>query len=163
MPSFDVVSKVDWSEFGNALLQAQREIGTRFDFRDTETSIEKTEAGVLIESSTDDRAKAALQVLEEKLIRRKVSLKHLDAKKKPERGPKGSTRLTVLVKEGLEPEKAREIVKLVKDAKLKAQASIHEDSVRVSGKKRDDLQAVIQLLKAAEALDLDLQFINFRD
>jgi uncharacterized protein YajQ (UPF0234 family) len=163
MPSFDVVSKVDWSEFGNALLQAQREVGTRFDFRDTATSIEKNEAGVLIESSTEDRAKAALVVLEEKLIRRKVSLKHLDKKKKPERGPKGSTRLTVLVKEGLEPEKAREIVKLVKDSKIRVQASIHEDSVRVTGKKRDELQAVIQLLRAAEELDLDLQFINFRD
>jgi len=163
MPSFDVVSKVDWSEFGNALLQAQREVGTRFDFRDTATSIEKNEAGVLIESSTEDRAKAALVVLEEKLIRRKVSLKHLDKKKKPERGPKGSTRLTVLVKEGLEPEKAREIVKLVKDSKIKVQASIHEDSVRVTGKKRDELQTVIQLLRAAEELDLDLQFINFRD
>ena len=165
MPSFDVVSKVDWSEFGNALLQAQKEIGTRFDFRGTETSIEKTDAGVLIESATEDRAKAALVVLEEKLIRRKVSLKHLDKKeKKPERGPKGSTRLTVLVKEGLEPEKAREILKLVKDSKIKVQASIHEDSVRVSGKKRDELQTVIQLLRgSAEQLELDLQFINFRD
>jgi len=163
MPSFDVVSKVDWSEFGNALLQAQREVGTRFDFRGTETSIEKTETGVLIESATEDRAKAALVVLEEKLIRRKVSLKHLDKEKKPERGPKGSTRLTVLVKEGLESEKAREIVKLVKDSKIKVQAAIHEDSVRVTGKKRDELQTVIQLLRAAESLDLDLQFINFRD
>jgi uncharacterized protein YajQ (UPF0234 family) len=163
MPSFDVVSKVDWAEFGNALLQAQREVGTRFDFRDTATTIEKNEAGVLIESSTEDRAKAALVVLEEKLIRRKVSLKHLEKPKKLERGPKGSTKLPVLIKEGLESEKAREIVKLVKDSKIKVQASIHEDSVRVTGKKRDELQAVIQLLRQAESLDLDLQFINFRD
>lgn len=163
MPSFDVVSKVDWAEFGNALLQAQREVGTRFDFRDTATTIEKNEAGVLIESSTEDRAKAALVVLEEKLIRRKVSLKHLEKPKKLERGPKGSTKLPVLVKEGLEPEKAREIVKLVKDSKIKVQAAIHEDSVRVTGKKRDELQMVIQLLRQAESLDLDLQFINFRD
>ena len=163
MPSFDVVSKVDWAEFANALLQAQREVGTRFDFRNTETSLEKTDTGVLIESSTEDRAKAALQVLEEKLVRRKVSLKHLEKPKKAERGPKGSTRLSILVKEGLESEKAREIVKLVKDSKIKVQASIHEDSVRVMGKKRDELQQVIQLLRGAEALDLDLQFINFRD
>lgn len=163
MPSFDVVSKVDWAEFGNALLQAQREVGTRFDFRDTATTIEKNDAGVLIESSTEDRAKAALVVLEEKLIRRKVSLKHLEKPKKLERGPRGSTKLPVLVKEGLEPEKAREIVKLIKDSKIKVQAAIHEDSVRVTGKKRDELQMVIALLRQAESLDLDLQFINFRD
>lgn len=162
MPSFDVVSKVDWSEFNNALTQALREIGQRFDFKGTETTIEKNDAGVVITSSTEDRARAAYTVLEEKLIRRKVSLKHLE-KKNPERGPKGSTRLTVLVKEGIDPEKARAIVKLVKDSKLKVQAAIQEDAVRISGKKKDDLQAVIQLLRGADSLELDLQFVNFRD
>lgn len=162
MPSFDVVSKVDWAEFSNALGQAQREIGQRFDFKGTETSIEKNEAGVVIASVTEDRAQAAYTVLEEKLIRRKVSLKHLE-KKKPEKGPKGTARVTVLVKEGIETEKARTIVKLIKDAKLKVQAAIQEDAVRVSGKKKDDLQAAMQLLRGAEELDLDLQFVNFRD
>jgi len=162
MPSFDVVSKVDWSEFANALNQAQREIAQRFDFKDTETSIEKNEAGFMIASVTEDRARAALTVLEEKLIRRKVSLKHLEGKKS-ERAPKGTARLPVLINEGIEAEKARKIVKLVKDSKLKAQAAIQEDAVRVSAKKRDDLQAVIQLLKAATDLELDLQFINFRE
>jgi uncharacterized protein YajQ (UPF0234 family) len=126
MPSFDVVSKVDWAEFANAFTQAEREIAQRFDFKDTETSLEHNDKAVVIQSSTEDR-------------------------------------ITVLIKEGIETDKCRQIVKLVKDSKLKAQASIHEDSVRVSGKKRDDLQAVIQLLKGAESLELDLQFNNFRD
>jgi cyclic-di-GMP-binding protein len=162
MPSFDVVSKLDWAEFGNALLQAQKEIGQRFDFRNTETSLEKTEEGVVILASAVDRAKAALVVLEEKLVKRKVSLKHLD-RQDPGKGPKGSVRLLVKLKEGIETEKAKEIVKLVKDSKLKVQASIHEDTVRVTGKKRDDLQEAMRVLRAAESLDLDLQFKNFRD
>jgi len=162
MPSFDVVSKVDWAEFGNALLQAQKEIGQRFDFRNTETSLEKNEEGVVILASALDRAKAALVVLEEKLIKRKVSLKHLD-RQDPGKGPKGTVRLLVKIKEGIETEKAKEIVKIVKDSKLKVQASIHEDAVRVTGKKRDDLQEAMRLLRAAESLELDLQFKNFRD
>ena len=162
MPSFDVVSKVDWAEFGNALVQAQREIAQRFDFKGTETSIDKNDTGVLIQANDEGRAEAAYVVLVEKLVRRKVSLKHLE-KKKPERGPKGSTKVSVLVKEGIETEKAKTIVKLVKDSKLKVQASIQEDAVRISGKKKDELQEAIQLLRGAESLDLDLQFVNFRD
>lgn len=162
MPSFDVVSKLDWAEFGNALLQAQKEIGQRFDFRNTETSLEKTEEGVVILASAVDRAKAALVVLEEKLVKRKVSLKHLD-RQEPGKGPRGTVRLLIKLKEGIETEKAKEIVKLVKDSKLKVQASIHEDSVRVTGKKRDDLQETMRILRAAESLELDLQFKNFRD
>ena len=113
-------------------------------------------------ANTEDRAMAAIGVLEEKLVRRKVSLKHLD-KQKPEVGPKGTSRILVKVKEGIEVEKARQIVKLVKDSKLKLQASIQEQAVRISGKKRDQLQTMIQRLRAQEDLDLDLQFINFRD
>lgn len=162
MPSFDVVSKVDWAEFGNALLQAQKEIGQRFDFRNTDTSLEKNEEGVVILASAVDRAKAALVVLEEKLVKRKVSLKHLD-RQEPGKGPKGSVRLLVKLKEGIETEKAKQIVKLVKDSKLKVQAAIHEDSVRVSGKKKDELQETMRILRGAESLGLDLQFTNFRD
>lgn len=162
MPSFDVVSKVDWAEFNNALVQAQREIAQRFDFKGTGTSIEKNDSGVVIQANDEGRAEAAYVVLIEKLVRRKVSLKHLE-KKKPERGPKGSIKVSVLVKEGIETEKAKSIVKLLKDSKLKVQASIQEDAVRVSGKKKDDLQDAIQRLRAADTLDLDLQFVNFRD
>jgi uncharacterized protein YajQ (UPF0234 family) len=162
MPSFDVVSKLDWAEFGNALLQAQKEIGQRFDFRNTETSLEKNADGIVILANAVDRAKAALVVLEEKLVRRKVSLKHLD-RQDPSKGPKGSIRILVKLKEGIETEKAKQILKLVKDSKLKVQASIHEEAVRISGKKRDDLQETMRVLRAAESLDLDLQFTNFRD
>ena len=162
MPSFDVVSKVDWAEFGNALLQAQKEIGQRFDFRNTDTSLEKNEEGIVILANAVDRCKAALVVLEEKLVKRKVSLKHLD-KQDPSKGPRGTTRLQVLLKEGIETEKAKQIVKIVKDSKLKVQAAIHEDSVRVSGKKKDELQETMRLLRAQDSLELDLQFTNFRD
>jgi cyclic-di-GMP-binding protein len=162
MPSFDVVSKVDWAEFGNALLQAQKEIGQRFDFRNTETSLEKNDEGIVIIANAVDRCKAALVVLEEKLVKRKVSLKHLD-KQDPGKGPKGSVRLLVKLKEGIETEKAKQIVKIVKDSKIKVQAGIHEDTVRVTGKKRDDLQETMRLLRSQDSLELDLQFTNFRD
>src|ERR1700748_850359 len=108
MPSFDVVSKVDWSEFGNALLQAQKEIGQRFDFRNTDTSLEKNDDGVVVVANAVDRAKAAIVVLEEKLVRRKVSLKHLD-QQEPGKGPHGSVRILIKLKEGIETEKAKQI------------------------------------------------------
>ncbi len=162
MPSFDVVSKVDWAEFGNALLQSQKEIGQRFDFRNTDTSLEKNEEGIVILANAVDRCKAALVVLEEKLVKRKVSLKHLD-RQEPGKGPKGTIRLLVKLKEGIETEKAKLIVKIIKDSKVKVTAAIHEDSVRVTGKKRDDLQETMRLLRGAENLELDLQFTNFRD
>jgi uncharacterized protein YajQ (UPF0234 family) len=117
----------------------------------------------VIRESTDERARAALTVLQEKLVRRKVSLKHLDVGE-PTPGPKGSSKIDVTVKEGIETEKAKQIVKLVKETKLKVQASIQEQSVRVTGKKRDELQEIIQLLKdRSDSLELDLQFVNFRD
>jgi uncharacterized protein YajQ (UPF0234 family) len=162
MPSFDVVSKVEWSEVQNALLQAQKEVGQRFDFKGTETSLERNEAGVLVEANSEDRAKAALEVLKEKLIRRKVSLRYLDIEK-PTKGPKGSTKILVKVKEGIESEKAKAIVKLIKDSKVKVQAAIQEQAVRISGKKKDDLQSAIRLLKTATDLEIELQFVNFRD
>ncbi len=163
MPSFDVVSKVDWSEVNNALDQAMREIAQRFDFKGTNATIERADTVLTVRANAEDRAKAALEVLEQKLVRRKVSLKHLD-KDKPAPGPGGSTKIVIRVKEGIESDKAREIVKLIKDSKLKVQASIQEQAVRVTGKKRDDLQQVIAMLKQhADELELDLQYVNFRD
>jgi uncharacterized protein YajQ (UPF0234 family) len=161
MPSFDVVSKVDWSELDNALNQAEREVSQRFDFKGTDTSIEKLEQSLVVRSATEERAKAAIDVLEQKLVRRKVSLKHLETKD-PEPGPKGSVRVVIGVKEGIETDKAREIVKLLKDSKLKVQASIQDQSVRVSGKKKDDLQDAIRLLRGQD-LGIEMQFVNFRD
>lgn len=162
MPSFDVVSKVDWAEVNNALTQAQREVAQRFDFKGTETELEKTEQGIVIRSASEERAKAALGVLQEKLVRRKVSLKHLDVAD-PEPGPKGSSRLSIAVKEGIEQDKAKEILDIIKASKIKVQASIQQQSVRITGKKRDDLQEIIALLRGATNLELDLQFTNFRD
>jgi uncharacterized protein YajQ (UPF0234 family) len=163
MPSFDVVSKLDWAEVANALNQAQKELAQRFDFKGTDAAVERNEAGIVVTASEEDRVRAAIVVLQDTLIRRKVSLKHFEVPKKAEKGPKGSSRLQIKVQEGIETDKAREIVKLIKDSKLKVQAAIHEQSVRVSGKNRDDLQAVIALLRRAESLNIELQYNNFRD
>jgi len=161
MPTFDVVSKLSWDEVKNALNQAQREIGTRFDFKGTGASVEQTEKGIAFEASTDDRVKAAYEVLQEKLVKRKVSLKHFEAGDLG-KGPRGTAKMLVSITEGISTEKAKELIKLLKNSKLKVQAAIQEDTVRVTGKKRDDLQAAIAELKRAD-LGVELQFINFRD
>ena len=161
MPSFDIVSKVQWSEVDNALNQAQKELGQRFDFKDTGTEIEKKEATLTIRSKSEDRTKAALDVLQEKMIRRKVSLKFLDVGD-PEPTGKGGSRITVKVKEGIETEPAKKIVAAIKDAKLKVQGAIQDAQVRVTGKNRDDLQKAIALVRGLE-LGLELSFVNFRD
>ncbi|MCA9585992.1 MAG: YajQ family cyclic di-GMP-binding protein [Myxococcales bacterium] len=161
MPSFDIVSKVQWHEVDNALLQAQKEVAQRFDFRNTGTELEKNDAGITVRSSSEDRVKAAITVLHEKLIKRKVSLKYLD-EQKPEPTGKGGSRVLIKVKEGIETEVARKIITGIKDAKLKVQSSIQDAQVRVTGKNKDDLQKAIQLVRGLE-LDVELQFINFRD
>jgi uncharacterized protein YajQ (UPF0234 family) len=161
MPSFDIVSELNWAEVDNALNQTQKELAQRYDFRGTDATVEKIEGGLVVRASEEDRALAALEVLKEKLIRRKVSLRHFDAQD-PEPGPQGSSKITVKVQEGIERDKARELVQMVKDAKLKVQAGIHEQSVRVTGKKRDDLQAVMHTIRGAD-LGVELQFKNFRD
>jgi len=161
MPTFDVVSELNHHEVDNALQQSSREVGNRFDFRGTDTTIELTDEGVVIRSNSEGRIDAAYKVLEEKMIRRKVPLKHLDAQKAQPAG--GSTwRQLVKLKEGVSTEKAKEIVKLLKGTKMKIQASIQGASVRVSGKKRDDLQQAIAFLKEQE-LDVPLSYTNFRD
>jgi uncharacterized protein YajQ (UPF0234 family) len=162
MPSFDVVSKVDWSEIANALDQARREVGQRFDFKGTETTFEQVDQAITIVANADDRVNAALDVLKEKLIRRKVSLRYLEiGDLAPAR--MGHAKRVVTVKEGISQENAKVIVKLVKDSKMKVQAAIHEDAVRISGKKRDDLQSAMAALRANEGLQIELQFINFRE
>ena len=160
MPSFDIVSKVQMNEVDNALLQAQKELGQRFDFKDTETSVEKVAEELVIKSSSEDRCKAAWKVLEDKLVKRKVSLKNVEAGEVQPAG-KGA-RMNIKIKQGIEVEQAKDIVRRIKDSKLKVQASIQDQQVRVSGKNKDDLQSVIALCRAA-GLPIDLQFINFRD
>jgi uncharacterized protein YajQ (UPF0234 family) len=161
MPSFDIVSKVPWHEVDNALLQAQKEIAQRFDFKDTQTEVEKTAEGLVVRSSSDDRAKAALQVLQEKLIKRKVSLKFLDVQD-PKKTSKGGASILAKVKEGIEADPARKIISGIKESKLKVQSSIQDAQVRVTGKNRDDLQKAIALVRGMD-LDVELSFVNFRD
>ena len=161
MPSFDIASKPNWSEIDNALIQAQKELGQRFDFKDTGTTLEKNADGIVVASATDDRVRAALSVLQDKLVKRKVSLRFLDVGK-IEPAPKGTAKMLVKVKEGIEVETARAITKLIKDQKLKVQGSIHEAQVRVTGKNRDDLQVCIQAVRAQD-FGVELQFVNFRD
>ena len=161
MPSFDVVSQVDQHELDNAVDQAKRELSQRYDFKGTDTGIERNEAGLVIKSNSEGRLDAARDVLESKVVRRKLSIKVLDPQT-PEPAGGQTWRQVVRIKEGVSKDKAKEIVKLVKDSKAKVQASIQGDCVRVSGKKRDALQDVIGMLKEKD-LDLPLQFVNFRD
>jgi cyclic-di-GMP-binding protein len=161
MPSFDVVSKVDAQEIDNAFQQAKKELAQRYDFKGTDTDVEHTEEGIVLRSSTEDRLKAAYEVLVERGIKRKISPRVWDPGK-IEPSARGTFRQLVKIKEGIATEKGKEIVKVIKDAKLKVQAQIMEDQVRVSGKNRDDLQSVIQLLRGKD-LGLELQFVNMRD
>lgn len=161
MPSFDVVSKVDWHEIDNALNQATRELTQRFDFKDTNTSIELKDEAFQIESADEHKLAAAVEVLEGKLAKRKVPLGALD-RGKVESASAGRARQTIKIRSGVETETARAVVKAIKDAKLKVQAAIQGDVVRVSGKKRDDLQDVIALLRD-QKFEQPLQYENFRD
>ena len=162
MPSFDVVSEVDLQEVRNAVDQASREAGTRFDFKGTDSSIDLNDHEIVLESSTEDRLKALNQVLEEKLVRRQVSLKALDAGR-IEEASKGRARQRTTLRAGISAEHGKRINKLIKDLGLKGVTSqVQGEQVRVSGKKRDDLQAVIQALKEHD-LGIPLQFQNMRD
>lgn len=161
MPSFDVVSKLDQHEVDNARNQASKEIAQRYDFKGTDTTIDQTDEGIVIRSNSEGRLDAARDVLETKMVRRQVSLKSLDPQQ-PQQAGGNTWRQLIKLKEGVSTEKAKEIVKAIKDSKLKVQASIQGDAVRVSGKKRDDLQSTIALLKEKD-FDLPLQFVNFRD
>ncbi|MEZ4374589.1 MAG: YajQ family cyclic di-GMP-binding protein [Polyangiaceae bacterium] len=161
MPSFDVVSKVDHSEIKNALNQAQKEVSQRFDFKGTDSALEQKDSVLSVTANSEERARAAWDVLVEKLVRRKVSLKHFDVGD-PQKTAKGGAKILITIKEGIDKEPASQIVKLIKDKKLKVQAAIQGDTVRVTGKKRDDLQEVIAVLKSAD-LNLELQYVNFRD
>jgi uncharacterized protein YajQ (UPF0234 family) len=162
MPSFDIVSEIDHQEVRNAVDQANREATTRFDFKNTDSKIEVTDTELTLSSATEDRLRALYQVLEEKLVRREVSLKSLDPKP-IEDAAKGSARQKVELKAGIGQEQGKKINKLIKDLGLKGvSSSIQGDQVRVTGKKRDDLQAVIGACKEAD-IGVPLQFTNFRD
>ena len=162
MPSFDVVSEVDMQEVRNAVDQAARELGTRFDFKGTDSVIELKETAIELESASEERLKAAVQVLEEKLVKRKVSLKTLDYGK-VEEATKGRARQKAALQSGINQEKAKAIGKYIKELGLKGvQHQVQGDQLRVIGKKRDDLQKAIQAMKEHD-FGIPLQFTNFRD
>jgi hypothetical protein len=162
MPSFDVVSEVDRQELKNAVDQAQRELANRFDFKNTDSSIEQKDLILTIRTSSEDRLRALKLLLEEKFVKRQVSLKGIDwGKIEPASGE--SVRQIVTVKVGINSDKAREINKLIKEKGPKGVSSQTQgEQVRVTGKKRDDLQEVMALLKSSD-LEVPLQFENFRD
>ncbi|WP_326551306.1 YajQ family cyclic di-GMP-binding protein [Micromonospora sp. NBC_01813] len=160
-PSFDIVSKVDRQEIDNALRQTEKELSTRFDFRGTGAEIAWAgEEGVALQAETEERVKASLEVFKEKLVKRNISLKSLDAG-----DPRASGKIYKIdckVIQGIESDKAKAISKKIRDEGPKGvQAQIQGDQLRVTGKKRDDLQAVIALLKQ-EDFGIALQFINYR-
>jgi uncharacterized protein YajQ (UPF0234 family) len=160
-PSFDIVSKVDRQEVDNALHQTEKELGTRFDFRGTGASISWSgEEGVSLSAETEDRVKAALEVFKEKLIKRNISLKSLDAGEPKASGK--TYKIDCKIIQGIDQDKAKAISKKIRDEGPKGvQAQIQGDQLRVTGKKKDELQDVIALLKAAD-FGLALQFTNYR-
>jgi hypothetical protein len=160
MPSFDVVSELERHELTNAVDQANREIGTRFDFKGSDATIEETKEGLTLEAQSEFQLEQMMTVLNQKLVKRGLDIQSLEKQKVESSNLRARQKL--LVKEGIEKELAKTIVKLVKESKIKVQASIQGEQVRITGKSRDDLQQAIALLKGA-GLEQPLQFTNFRD
>jgi uncharacterized protein YajQ (UPF0234 family) len=161
MPSFDVVSEIDQHELTNAIDQANREISNRFDFKGTNSRIEKSDAMLKLIAPAEFQIIQVRDILQNKLSKRNIDVRCLDEGKLIE--SINEAQLDIVVRQGIDKELAKKIVKIIKDAKLKVQAAIQGDQVRVTGKKRDDLQEVIAMLKNQKGIDLPLQFTNFRD
>ena len=160
MPSFDIVSEVDMHELANALDQANREVGTRFDFKGVDAKFELKDSQVLLEAQVEFQIEQMLDILKSKLVKRGIDVASLKTADVELVGQRASMKATI--QQGIEAEIARKIVKKVKDQKMKVQVAIQGDKLRVTGKKRDDLQEVIALLRD-ENYGLPLQFNNFRD
>jgi uncharacterized protein YajQ (UPF0234 family) len=158
--SFDIVSKTDYAEIDNALNQTTKEVAQRFDFKGSQATVELADKDLIMSAEDETRLKNMNDILQSKFIKRGISLKALDYQKiEPAAG--GTVRQTVKIQQGIPIEKAKEIVKYIKDAKLKVQASIQGETVRVSGKDRDTLQETIAALKAKD-FGIDMQFDNYR-
>ncbi|HCC44616.1 MAG: YajQ family cyclic di-GMP-binding protein [Gammaproteobacteria bacterium] len=160
MPSFDVVSEVDWHEITNAIDQANRELQTRFDFRGVEAKFEKQEQSVRVTAEADIQLDQMIDILRAKMVKRSIDPKVMDIGDQEHVGK--LLHKNVQIQEGLESLFAKRVVKLIKEKKLKVQAAIQGDKIRVTGKKRDDLQQVMATLKE-EDFDVPLQYNNFRD
>ncbi len=160
MPSFDIVSEVDLQEVRNAIDQANREINTRFDFKGTNAKIEQTDTKVNLTAQNDFQLKQMLDILENKFIKRGIAPGSLTMGKIISN--LSEARQEITIKQGIESDIAKKLIKIIKDNKLKVQTAIQGEQVRVTGKKRDDLQETIALLRQ-QKIDLPLQFVNFRD
>lgn len=160
MPSFDIVSELDMHEVNNAVDQANRELGNRYDFNKVDATFELTGEVITLQAEVDFQLQQMLDILRNKLVSRKVDIKSLDIADPHTANMRA--RQLVNLKQGLDQPLAKKIVKLIKDSKLKVQSQVQGDQVRVTGKKRDDLQQVMALLREAD-LELPLQFNNFRD
>ncbi len=160
--SFDIVSRVDLQEVSNAVQQAVKEVGQRFDFKGSKTGIEldKDKSEIILISDDEYKLKSVIEILKNKLVKRNVPLKTL-LFGKIEKAAGETVRQTLTLQQGISAERAKEIVKLIKDTKIKAQAEIQKDQVRVRAKKIDDLQSVIAMLKSKE-FDYNIEFINYR-
>jgi uncharacterized protein YajQ (UPF0234 family) len=158
--SFDIVSKIDMAEVTNAVTQTLKEIGQRFDFKGSKSNITQEKDDLVVVSDDDYKLKSVIDILQTKLVKRGVPIKNVSYGK-VEAALSGTVRQRLTLQQGLPTEKAKEVVKAIKDSKIKVQASIQADQVRVTGKNRDDLQSVIQLLKGKE-FSIDLQFTNYR-
>lgn len=161
MPSFDIVSKLDLAEVDNALAGLTREIATRFDFKDSKSSVKRTEGALTILADDELKLRQVQELLRMHMVRRKVDAGALDFKD-PEKAAGQSVRQTVTLRQGIDQELGKRIVKAIKDGKLKVQTAIQGDELRVSGKKRDDLQDAIALVRGLK-LEQPLQYVNFRD
>lgn len=161
MPSFDIVSEVDLHEISNAVDQANREVGTRFDFKGVDARFERVDHVVTLIAEADFQLAQMLDILRGKLAKRQIDTGCLEIGEPEQSGRQARQQVTL--RHGIETDLARDLVKRIKATKRKVQAQIQGDQVRVTGKKRDDLQQVIALLRGAEDIDLPLQFTNFRD
>ena len=160
MPSFDVVSEVDLPEVRNAVDQATREVGTRFDFKGVDASFELDETEITLTAESDFQLEQMMDILKNKLVKRNVDIKTMKEEDVVLSGKKASQKVTI--QQGIEADMARKLVKLIKDKKMKVQTAIQGEKLRVTGKKRDDLQEVIAMLREAN-LEIPLQYNNFRD
>lgn len=163
MPSFDIVVRTDRQEVDNAVNQALKEMATRYDFKGSKSRIDwNKESEIVLFAEDDFKLRAVVDILHTKLVRRNVSLKNL-VYAKPEHALGGAVRQKITLQDGIPVEKAREIVKMIKDTKLKIQGQIQDNQVRVTGKKKDELQQIMTLVRKAESLGFDFQFVNYRD
>jgi uncharacterized protein YajQ (UPF0234 family) len=160
MPSFDIVSEVDMHEVANALDQTNREIDTRFDFKGSGARVERTDAVLSLQAGNEFQIRQMLDILHKKMARRGIDIDALSEGEIEASGNKA--KLDITIRQGIDQELSRKLVKLVKESKMKVQSSVQGDRIRVTGKKRDDLQEVIRLLREANT-GLPLQYINFRD